>query len=66
MKKVILAIVIVVIGAGISAWSFRKVEDKSISFRTVEVTRGNILSVINATGTVEPEELPWQAVRIRE
>jgi HlyD family secretion protein len=57
VKKVILVIVIVVIGAGISAWSFRKVEDKGISFRTVEVTRGNILSVINATGTVEPEEL---------
>jgi HlyD family secretion protein len=57
VKKIILVIVIVVIGAGISAWSFRKAEDKSISFRTVEVTRGNILSVINATGTVEPEEL---------
>ena len=30
---------------------------KSSSFRTVEVTRGDILSTISSTGTVEPEEL---------
>jgi len=57
VKKVILVILIVGIGAGIIAWRFRKDEVKNIGFRTVEVTRGNILSVINATGTVEPEEL---------
>lgn len=59
MKKAILLIVVIGIGAGIvSGWRyFSKGKVKNTVFRTVEVTRGDILSVINATGTVEPEEL---------
>jgi HlyD family secretion protein len=59
VKKVILVVVVVVIGAGIvGGWQyFNKGQAKKSTFRTVEVTRGDILSTISATGTVEPEEL---------
>jgi HlyD family secretion protein len=47
------------IGAGISGgwWYFNKGKAKNVTFRTTEVTHGDILSTISATGTVEPEEL---------
>ena len=52
-------IVVIGISAGIAGgwWYFNKGKVKNISFRTAEVTRGDILSTISATGTVEPEEL---------
>ncbi len=59
MKKAILLIVVIGIGAGIAGgwWYFNKGKVKNVAFRTAEVTRGDILSTISATGTVEPEEL---------
>ena len=59
MKKAILLIVVIGICAGIAGgwWYFNKGKVKNVSFRTAEVTRGDILSTISATGTVEPEEL---------
>ncbi len=59
MKKAILLIVVIGIGAAIAGgwWYFNKGKVKNVSFRTAEVTRGDILSTISATGTVEPEEL---------
>ena len=59
MKKAILLIVVIGISAGIAGgwWYFNKGAAKNVSFRTTEVTRGDILSTISATGTVEPEEL---------
>jgi HlyD family secretion protein len=59
VKKAILLIVVIGIVAGIAGgwWYFNKGKAKKVSFRTVEVTRGDILSTISATGTVEPEEL---------
>ena len=59
MKKAILLIVVIGIGAAIAGgwWYFNKGGTQKTTFRTVEVTRGDILSTISATGTVEPEEL---------
>ena len=59
MKKIISAIVVIGIVAGIAGgwWYFNKNKAKNVTFRTTEVTRGDILSTISATGTVEPEEL---------
>lgn len=52
-------IVVIGIVAGVAGgwWYFNKSRAKKVSFRTTEVTRGDILSTISATGTVEPEEL---------
>lgn len=57
VKKLIVLIVIVAIGAGVASWYFRKTEAKVNSYRTVKVIRGDLVSTITATGTVEPEEL---------
>ena len=59
MKKAILLIVVVAICASIAGgwWYFSKGKATKVTFRTTEVTRGDILSTISATGTVEPEEL---------
>jgi len=59
VKKIISAIVVIGIVAGIAGgwWYFNKGKAQKSTFRTVEVTRGDILSTISATGTVEPEEL---------
>ena len=59
MKKAILLIVVIGIIAGIAGgwWYYNKEGAKNVAFRTVEITRGDILSTISATGTVEPEEL---------
>ncbi len=52
-------IVVIGIAAGIAGgwWYYNKNNAKKVSFRTTEVTRGDILATISATGTVEPEEL---------
>jgi HlyD family secretion protein len=57
VKKALLIIVIVAVGAGIAGWYLHKSNGKSSTFRTVKVTRGDLVSTISATGTVEPEEL---------
>jgi HlyD family secretion protein len=59
VKKIISAIFLIVIIAVIAGgWQyFNKNKAKKITFRTVEITRGDILSTISATGTVEPQEL---------
>jgi len=59
VKKAILLIIVIGIVAGIAGgwWYFNKGKVNNVVFRTVEITRGDILSAINATGTVEPEEL---------
>src|SRR3972149_50058 len=58
MKKtaVLLAIVVVVAG-GATYYKMYASADSSTGFRTVEVMRGDLISTISATGTVEPEEL---------
>ena len=61
MKRVfkwIFAILIVLGGAGgLAAWYFHQENADLPGYRTVEVTRGNLLATIGATGTVEPEEV---------
>jgi HlyD family secretion protein len=59
VKKAILLIVVIGICAGIAGgwWYFNKGSATKTTFRTVEITRGDILSTISATGTIEPEEL---------
>jgi len=59
VKKTYFLVIIIAAGAlTTGGWLyFSNGKANKISFRTVEVTYGNILSTINATGTVEPEDL---------
>ena len=42
---------------GTGAWWLRADRDNQPTFRTVPVKRGDLVATINATGTVEPEEV---------
>jgi HlyD family secretion protein len=59
VKKILVLIMVTLVAAGAYGgwWYFNKGKVKKSTFRTVEITRGDILSTISATGTVEPEEL---------
>jgi len=52
----ILAAVLAVI-AGAALWWGREARGPQTAFRTAPVTRGDLVATINATGTVEPEEV---------
>jgi len=56
-KAVILLILIGVIGGGAAYYAKHSAADSTTYFRTAEITRGELLSTISATGTVEPEEV---------
>lgn len=52
--------ILVVIGlttSGLTYYTRHQAAESVMGFRTVEITRGSLLSTISATGTVEPEEV---------
>ena len=58
MKSVfVLLLVLGSIAAGVAYYVTQAAAEPPASFRTATVTRGNLLSTISATGTVEPEEV---------
>lgn len=57
MKKIIIFILLLAVTAGVGSWYFRNSEHRGPGFRTVQVERGDLLATINATGTIEPEEV---------
>ena len=59
VKIVIFAVVICGIGAGgFAGWKkYQQIKTPDAVYQTEEVKRSDIMSVINASGTVEPEEL---------
>jgi len=61
MKTIVTLIVIAVfllVAAGIvGGWYWYSSRGDAVAYRTVPVTRGDLLATIGATGTVEPEEL---------
>ena len=57
MKKLVLLLV-TFWGAGAAAvWYWHDTGGKEVSFRTVPVRRGDLVATINATGTLEPQEV---------
>jgi HlyD family secretion protein len=57
IKRALVLIVITAMAAGIGWRYFHNDEGRKTFFRTVKVTRGDLVATISATGTVEPEEL---------
>ena len=58
MKTVFVILVLVGAAAGgMAYYATHKVADSVAGFRTVAIKRGDLLSTIGATGTVEPEEV---------
>src|SRR5215217_2844966 len=59
MRKllIVLALVGLLGGATWGLWHWRGSGDHSVRFRTDPVTRGRVAALINASGTVVPEEV---------
>ncbi len=61
MKRLVKAVIVVLVGAGLiggaAAWYLRPGKGQAVAYRTAEVTRGDVVVAISATGTVEPEEV---------
>jgi len=56
-KKIIVVLILMGLIGAASVWYFRRAGDVAVSFRTAQVTRGDLMVSISATGTVEPEEV---------
>ena len=64
MKKLIIAIVVLAsVGAGVYFGFFNKSVEK-VSFKTAKVEKLDVIKTIDATGTVEPEDLVDVAARV--
>jgi len=60
LKRLLAAVVVLGFLALAITWYFKRGNAQTASYRTEQVTRGNLLVSIRATGTVEPEEvLTW-------
>jgi HlyD family secretion protein len=57
VKRIIIAVVVLGVVAIAAAWYLHRGDSNGTVFRTVPVTRGDLLASIGATGTVEPEEV---------
>ena len=57
MKRILIVAVPVTAAALAGAWLMASGSERTVSFHTVPVKRGDLSVTINATGTVEPEEL---------
>ena len=57
MKRFLTLIVVLGIAAAFAAWYFRRNTAEAATLRTAPLRRGDLVSTISATGTVEPEEL---------
>jgi HlyD family secretion protein len=56
-QKKALLIAIAVLACGIGLWVWRSHDGHKASFHTAQVGRGDVVTTINATGTIEPEEV---------
>src|SRR3989304_3626847 len=55
--KIIGTLIVLGLITAASTWYFQGGDSQSVSFRTAQVARGDLLVTISATGTVEPEEV---------
>jgi HlyD family secretion protein len=57
MKKFLLVLVSLLAVGGFGSWYWLSTEGHAVTFRTVQVEYGDLLATVNATGTIEPEEV---------
>ena len=56
-KSILFLVVLIGLIAGGATWLMKRDNNRSITYRTTPLSRGNLLATISATGTVEPEEV---------
>ena len=57
MKKLLLVMVMLWGGGGLGLWYYNEMQSQRFVYRTVGVSRGDLLATINATGTIEPQDV---------
>jgi HlyD family secretion protein len=57
MKKLVLLLSLLWGGGACGLWYWKDHRRQSVSYRTITIKRGDLRSTINATGTLEPEEV---------
>ncbi|MDR3635533.1 MAG: efflux RND transporter periplasmic adaptor subunit [Isosphaeraceae bacterium] len=57
MKKLLLVMALLWTGGAVALWYWNDTRTQHIDYRTVHVHRGDLQATINATGTIEPEEV---------
>src|SRR5947207_438923 len=57
MKKIIIIVVLLVVIGAVGGTYLYNADSRSATVRTVQLERGDLLATINATGTIEPEEV---------
>ncbi len=57
MKKLLFVLFVMWVGGAAGVWYWNEARPQHVEFRTVLVKRGDLLATINATGTLEPEEV---------
>src|SRR5262245_43446901 len=50
-------VILLVAGLGLGTWYLKKPGTTNLSFRTESAVRADLVATVNATGTVEPEEV---------
>jgi len=56
-RKSLIALIAMLLLGSLAAWQLTRRQGKDVAYRTAELTRGDLLVTISATGTVEPEEV---------
>ncbi len=56
MKKLVFVLALCWGGGAAAWWYWNEGRGQRVTFRSLEIQRGNLLTTINATGTIEPEE----------
>jgi HlyD family secretion protein len=57
IKRILVMLAVLALVGGAAAWYLQRSNGQTFSYRTAQVTRGDLLASISATGTVEPEEV---------
>jgi HlyD family secretion protein len=57
IKKLLLTLIVLGLIVGSAVWYLSRGNAQAVSFRTAQVTKGDLTVAISATGTVEPEEV---------
>ncbi|MFA6900771.1 MAG: efflux RND transporter periplasmic adaptor subunit [Desulfurivibrionaceae bacterium] len=56
-KKALIALIAVLLLGSLATWGLTRSQGNTVAYRTAELKRGDLVVTINATGTVEPEEV---------
>jgi HlyD family secretion protein len=57
MKNAIILLLLLAVAGGVGGWYYHSSDHRGPGFRAVQLERGDLLATINATGTIEPEEV---------